>query len=281
MLESKEEIIFIKDLYKKYNNHYILNGIDLTLDKGEILSIIGRSGTGKTTLLRCMNCLEIFDSGTIRIAGLTITRKSFEDRINEWNHSNKVARKKMKQPFEVEALDEDLRAKIMILRSRVGMVFQNLNLFPHLTVLENVLLSLIVVKKIEKSIARNKALQMLEKVGLINFIDRYPYELSGGQAQRVAIARTLALSPQIILYDEPTSALDPELIEDFVQIMIKLQEEGLTQVVVTHKLSLAKKISNVVAYMEEGKIVEIGPPEEIFCQPKDERTYKFLKLFIE
>jgi polar amino acid transport system ATP-binding protein len=188
----------------------------------------------------------------------------------------------MQSPFKKtqvdKSLDEEFQLKAQILRTRVGMLFQNLNLFPHLTVLDNVARAPVVVKGEEKDQATLRAVQLLEKVGMANFIERYPHELSGGQAQRVAIARSLAMSPHVMLYDEPTSALDPELVHEVLQVMNNLHTEGMTQIIVTHAMHFARTASDVVVYMEEGKIIEAGPPEEIFSNPKDPRTQQYLSM---
>ena len=182
---------------------------------------------------------------------------------------------------DTEILDEDFQMKAHALRLRVGMLFQNFNLFPHLTVGENVALGPVVVKKESKDQAHLRAIQLLEKVGMDQFIDRLPSELSGGQAQRVAIARALAMSPQVMLYDEPTSALDPELVEEVLQVMNNLHREGMTQIVVTHAMGFAKEASDRVVYMHEGKIVEAGPPDQIFNNPQDERTKQYLSILYD
>lgn len=276
-------LISVKGLHKYYMGNHILKGINLNVKSGELVSIIGRSGCGKTTLLRCLNCLEIHDAGTIHIAGITLTRKK-ADKSNKLDilKRAKNIRRKVKMPFvssqSEKTLDEDYQMKAHALRLRVGMLFQNLNLFPHLTVLENVAKAPIVVKGESKDQAILRANQLLEKVGLEKFIYRYPSQLSGGQAQRVAIARALAMSPQVMLYDEPTSALDPELVEEVLEVMRNLHKEGMTQIIVTHAMHFAKTASNLVAYMEDGRIIEINTPSVIFSNPKDERTRQYLSI---
>ena len=282
--EDSDYIINVKGLHKYFRNNHVLKGIDFQVQPGELISIIGRSGCGKTTLLRCLNCLEVFDTGIVRIAGITLNRTTEASR-NEvlQKHFSKRLKDKMSLPFinvaKVENLDEDFQLKMLTLRRRVGMLFQSLNLFPHLTVLENVIKSPIIVKGETKEQATAEALQILEKVGLEDFIHRYPYQLSGGQAQRVAIARALALSPQVMLYDEPTSALDPELVGEVLSVMKNLHKEGMTQIVVTHAMHFAKTASDYIIYMEDGKIVEKSTPNELFSNAKDERTRQYLNIF--
>jgi len=282
-LYESDDIISVKGLHKYFRKTHVLKGINLKVKNGQLISIIGRSGCGKTTLLRCLNCLEIFDSGTIRIAGITLSRSTPADiEKNDFKQKAKQLRARMQMPFmkpKTDAsLDEDFQLKAQILRTRVGMLFQNLNLFPHLTVLDNVAKSPRVVKGEDKSQAKLRAVQLLEKVGLEDFIDRYPHELSGGQAQRVAIARSLAMSPHVMLYDEPTSALDPELVQEVLQVMNNLHKEGMTQIIVTHAMHFARTASDLVLYMEDGQIVEMGSPEDIFSNPKDPRTQQYLSI---
>lgn len=283
MDNRSDYLISIKGLHKYFQDNHILKGVDLNVKTGELISIIGRSGCGKTTLLRCLNCLEILDAGTIHIAGITLNRKQPEVRTgNHLKNKAKDIRKRITKPFLTDIdepfEDEDFQTKALALRIRVGMLFQNLNLFPHLTVLDNIIKSPIIVKGEAKDQATLRAIQLLEKVGLENFIDRYPHELSGGQAQRVAIARALAMSPQVMLYDEPTSALDPELVEEVLQVMRNLHKEGMTQIVVTHAMHFARTASDTVIYMEDGKIIESGNPDLIFSNPQDERTKQYLKI---
>jgi polar amino acid transport system ATP-binding protein len=279
-----ETIISVKGLKKFYNNVPILKDIDLTVRRGELISIIGRSGCGKTTLLRCLNCLEILDEGTIHIAGITLNRKN-TGKPPDRSFMKKAVdlRKRVQMPFQKvvddSGIDEDFQLKAHVLRTRVGMLFQSLNLFPNLTVLENVVKAPMIVKKESKENAEKIAMLLLNKVGLEKFTDRYPSQLSGGQAQRVAIARALAMSPQVMMYDEPTSALDPELVEEVLEVMKTLYNEGMTQLVVTHALNFARSASNRVIYMEQGMIIEDSPPDEIFNNPRDERTRQYLSIF--
>lgn len=281
MLEESEKIIDVKGLHKYFQGFHILKGIDFTANTGQLISIIGRSGCGKTTFLRCLNCLEIMDKGRIRIAGVTLSRIAGEQQNAA---KPKIIKNLAKLPFSANGDkidDEDFLLKAHTIRKRVGMLFQSFNLFPHLTVLQNVKLAPRIVKKESEEQTTLRAFGLLEKVGMEEFAERYPNQLSGGQAQRVAIARALAMSPQVMLYDEPTSALDPELVEEVTQVMRNLHREGMTQVVVTHAMNFAKNASDLVVYMEDGKIVEISPPEELFTDPKDERTRQYLKLFLD
>ncbi len=278
-MEDQDNIISVRNLHKYYGNNHILKGIELDVRRGELVSIIGRSGCGKTTFLRCLNCLEILDEGTIRIAGITLSRTNHNKIGGEFQRTKKV---RLKLPFQTpeseSLLDEDFQIKANTVRKRVGMLFQDLNLFPHLTVLDNVIISPKIVKRETTNQAKLRAVQLLEKVGLEKFIDRYPHQLSGGQAQRVAIARALAMNPQVMLYDEPTSALDPELVVEVIEVMKNLHKEGMTQIVVTHAMNFAKNASDYVVYMEEGNIIEIGKPEQIFNNPKDERTKNYIQI---
>jgi len=279
MNQEKEDIISIRNLYKSFNNLPILSDVNLSVSKGHLVSIIGRSGCGKTTLLRCLNCLEILDSGTIRIAGVTITHTAI-------NHKKRpTVRKRLKNPFagygEDALHDEEFQIKARAVRQRVGMLFQGFNLFPHLSVLENVTIAQIKVKKEPENVAIARAMELLDKVGMSAFAKRFPHQISGGQAQRVAIARALALSPQVMLYDEPTSALDPELAEEVLTVMKNLHKEGMPQVVVTHLMNFARTASDVIVFMDEGEIKEIGSPETIFNNPLKEDTRQFLNIFKE
>ncbi len=256
-------ILEAKGICKNYGDLEILKNISFSIKRGELISIIGRSGCGKTTLLRCINCLEIFQKGYLRVCDIE---------IEKYNCNNNHRQNKKQETFE---------AKAQKIRQKVGMLFQTLNLFPHLTVLENIILAPIVVKKEPKEKAIENAMSLLEKVGLKGYENRYPYQLSGGQSQRVAIARSLALNPQVMLYDEPTSALDPELVGEVLNVMIDLHHEGMTQVVVTHAMNFAKSASDYVIFMENGEIIEIGKPDKIFGNPNDPRTEAYVRLFKE
>lgn len=278
-----KNIIDVENLGKIYQGVPVLNSINLKVKKGDLVSIIGRSGCGKTTLLRCISCLEPFDTGRVTIAGVTLERdaeglkpdKKFRKKASDM-------RKNIGMPFQDWKLssnvNEDFRIKSNQLRSNVGILFQSLNLFPHMTVLDNIIKAPVVVRKVNKETAKKEAFALLEKVGMEGFANRYPSQLSGGQCQRVAISRALAMNPKVMLYDEPTSALDPELIEEIMQVMRKLHKEGMTQIVVTHTLSFARSVSDIVIYMEDGKFIESGKPDVLFTNPKDDRTKEYLKI---
>ena len=222
----------------------MLHGIDLTVRKGEFVAIVGASGSGKSTMLRCINALEDPDKGTITVDGIEVTSR---------------------------------RTNINKLREHLGMVFQRFNLWPHKTVLENVMLGQMVVSGKDKEAARKKAIETLTRVGLAAKADDYPVRLSGGQQQRVGIARALAMDPKAILFDEPTSALDPELVGEVLAVMKSLADEGMTMVVVTHEIGFAREVADHVVFMDGGVIVEQGHPSEVLVNPKEERTRAFLK----
>ncbi|MFS3134237.1 amino acid ABC transporter ATP-binding protein [Gluconacetobacter sacchari] len=237
---------------KVFDGQAVLRGISLEVARGELISIIGPSGCGKSTFLRCLNFLEIPDSGTVEIAGVTITRAG-----GRWSRQ-----------------EEDAAHR---LRAHVGMVFQSFNLFPHRTVLDNVMLAPVRVKRVPAEDARAEAEALLDKVGLSAMAARYPDTLSGGQQQRAAIARALAMRPDVMLYDEPTSALDPELAEEVLSVMRTLDNEGMTQLVVTHDMRFARAASDRVVFMDGGEIVEADDPDRLFVDPQDPRTRKFLR----
>ena len=249
-------LIRVSNLCKGYGDSKVLKSISFDIESGDLVSIIGQSGCGKSTLLRCLNCLEILDDGEITIDGVKL-RAADHDK------------------------DSDLFLKrAHSLRKNVGMVFQSFNLFPHKTLIENVTLAQIVVKKENPEKAKKIAAALLEKVGLAPLIDRYPWSLSGGQKQRAAIARALAMKPKVMLYDEPTSSLDPEMVEEVLQVMRDLDQDGMTQIIVTHEMRFAKDASDYIIYIENGEIVEISDEDEIFINPKDDRTRRFLKRYM-
>lgn len=236
-------MIEVKKLNKSYGGAHVLKGIDLKVDESEVVVFIGASGSGKSTLLRCLNFLEIPDSGEIRFEGKKVDPKN-----------------------------SDLNR----MRQEVGMVFQHFHLFPHRTVLENLIEAPVYVKKMKKEEAKKRALELLEKVGLDDKAHVYPYSLSGGQKQRVAIARALAMQPKVMLFDEPTSALDPELVGEVLAVMKELAREGMTMVIVTHEMGFAREVADQVMFLDEGAIIESGTPEQIFESPRKERTRRFL-----
>lgn len=267
-----EYLIEIEKLNKFFNSEHILKNVDLKVKQGEMITIIGGSGCGKTTLLRCLNCLEILDSGKMTIDGIVM------EAPNNLQKQNRSRISKFLYKDNDLYLESALKQKIHSIRSKVGMLFQNLNLFPHLTVLENVALAPIHVKQMDKISAEETAKKIICKVGLEKYMNRRPFQISGGQAQRVAIARALAMNPKVMLYDEPTSALDPNLVGEVIQVMKKLNDEGMTQIVVTHDMKFAKTASDYVIYMEDGEIIEKTAPDQLFANPKDDRTIRYLNI---
>ncbi|KAB8033813.1 amino acid ABC transporter ATP-binding protein [Fluviispira multicolorata] len=257
MISATGAYISVKNLKKKHGDLAVLCGIDLEVTPGELTVLIGPSGCGKSTLLRCLNGLETLDSGSIVINGVALERSE-----------------------DSKSIMKDFDKKARAIRENVGMVFQSFNLFPHLTLLENITKAPVVVKKMNVDLAHSQAKELLIKVGLERHADHYPCQLSGGQQQRAAIARALAMSPKAILYDEPTSALDPDLVHEVLQVMRTLDDEGMTQIVVTHEMRFARDVADHIVHMQEGRIVEMGTPEQIFSSPKDERTRRFLRNFL-
>ena len=245
METNTDIIISVKDLVKEYNHGDVvaLDHCDLEVKKGEVVAIIGPSGSGKSTLLRSLNLLEEPTAGEIYFEGVELSSKKVD--INRH-------------------------------RQKMGMVFQHFNLFPHKTVLENLTISPILVKKADKAVAKAKAVELLERVGLADRADAYPSQLSGGQKQRVAIVRALAMEPDVMLFDEPTSALDPEMVGEVLDVMKQLARDGMTMVVVTHEMGFAREVGNRVVFMDEGRIVEQGTPEDIFQHPQSARLQDFL-----
>ena len=238
-----ETILTVKNLSKSFGELEVLKDINMEIEEGEVISVIGPSGSGKSTFLRCINLLETPNSGTITYEGQVVNEPAYD------------------------------KSK---LHQEVGMVFQKFNLFPHKTVLENIMLAPTKLKRGTKEELKAQALELLDKVGLKSKADEFPGNLSGGQQQRVAIARALAMKPRVLLFDEPTSALDPELVGEVLKVMQDLAEEGMTMVVVTHEMGFAREVSNHLIFMEGGYIVEEGDPKEIFANPKNARTKKFL-----
>ena len=240
-------ILEVKNIKKGFGSVDVLRGVSFSLEKGQVLAIIGSSGSGKTTLLRCLNFLETPDEGEIRVDGKLLNDGSLTE--------------------------EQIRQN----RLHFGLVFQNFNLFPQYTVLENVMLAPKLLKKGDPDALKEKALKLLDQVGLLQKQGSYPYQLSGGQQQRVAIARALALSPQVLCFDEPTSALDPELTGEVLRVIRGLKSKDNTMIVVTHEMDFAKSVADVVIYMADGVIEEMGTPEEVFDHPKSEKTRSFIR----
>lgn len=236
-------MIRINNLHKSFEKNEVLKGINEHIEKGEVVVVIGPSGSGKSTFLRCLNLLEVPTSGEIIFEGKNITDKKVD--INK-------------------------------IREKMGMVFQQFNLFPHKTVLDNLTIAPIKVKGVSKADAEKKAKELLDRVGLLNKADAYPSSLSGGQKQRIAIARALAMDPDVMLFDEPTSALDPEMVGEVLNVMKELAKEGMTMVVVTHEMGFAREVGDRILFMDKGNIMEEGTPEEIFSNPKNPRTIDFL-----
>lgn len=238
-------MIIGENIHKSFGDLEVLKGIDLHVQPREVVVLVGVSGSGKSTLLRCFNFLEMINSGKIIIDGKPVNPK---------------------------------KDNLSAIRAEVGMVFQHFNLFPHKTVLENVMEAPIVVKKEKKQVAEKKGRELLDKVGLADKADVYPSKLSGGQKQRVAIARALAMEPKVLLFDEPTSALDPELVGEVLQVMKQLAQEGMTMVVVTHEMSFAREVADRVIMLDKGTIIESTDPVTFFENPKNERTKQFLQM---
>ena len=242
-LNVSDAVIRVRGLKKDFDNLSVLKGIDVDIHKGDVVCVIGASGSGKSTFLRCLNLLENPTGGSIEFNGVNLTGAK---------------------------VDLDLH------RQKMGMVFQQFNLFPHLTVLDNLTLAPVLLKKSAKAEAEAKAMELLERVGLADRANAYPSQLSGGQKQRIAIVRALAMEPEVMLFDEPTSALDPEMVGEVLEVMKELAKEGMTMVVVTHEMGFAREVGNRILFMDEGKLVEQGTPEDIFTNPQNPRLQDFL-----
>ena len=241
--ENKEVLISVKDLKKSFEQVDVLKGIDIDINKGDVLCVIGASGSGKSTFLRCLNLLEKADSGSIIFGGENLM---------------------------------DAKVNLNLHRQKMGMVFQQFNLFPHLTILKNLTIAPTMLKGVSEEDAEREALALLDRVGLKDRANDYPSMLSGGQKQRVAIVRALAMNPEVMLFDEPTSALDPEMVGEVLDVMKELAKEGMTMIVVTHEMGFAREVANRVMFLDEGVISEEGSPEEVFGNPKAERLKTFL-----
>ena len=243
MMADKNVIISVKNLEKKFDDTSVLKGVSVDINKGDVACVIGASGSGKSTFLRCLNLLEMPTGGSIFFEGNDLT---------------------------------DKKVNLNLHRQKMGMVFQQFNLFPHMTILENLTCAPVLLKKFTKEQAEAKAKQLLERVGLADRADSYPNQLSGGQKQRVAIVRALCMEPDVMLFDEPTSALDPEMVGEVLDVMKELAKEGMTMVVVTHEMGFAREVSNRVLFLDDGVIAEEGEPNELFGNPKCERLQSFL-----
>ena len=243
-INKNNKKVVVTNLHKYFDKNEVLTGIDATIYEGEVVCVIGPSGSGKSTFLRCLNKLEDVTSGKIEIDGYDIT---------------------------------DKKVKINKVRENIGMVFQQFNLFQNMTVIKNIMMAPVTLKKMTKDEAEKKARELLARVGLADKAESYPGELSGGQQQRVAIARALAMNPDIMLFDEPTSALDPEMVGEVLDVMKELAAEGMTMIVVTHEMGFAREVSDRVLFMADGVICEEGTPDEVFGNPKNERTQDFLR----
>ena len=242
-----ETLLKIENLTKEYEGQKILDGIHLEVKKGDVLVVVGPSGCGKSTLLRCINALEPIQGGTIKLQGMDIRKGS---------------------------------KNITTLRQKIGMVFQSYELFPHLTVIDNITLAPVKVQKRDKAEVRKEAMELLARVGLADKAKSYPRQLSGGQKQRVAIARALVTHPEIILFDEPTSALDPEMVNEVLDVMVQLSKEDITMICVTHEMGFARQVADRVIFLDSAKVVEEGTPEEVFSNPKNERTKIFFSKIL-
>ena len=242
-----ETLLTVKHLVKQYGDHIVLNDISLDIKKGEVIVVVGPSGCGKSTLLRCINALEPIQGGVIKLGDIPIEAKS---------------------------------KSLISLRQKIGMVFQHFHLFPHKTILENIMLAPVTLKKMSKEEAEKKAKELLQRVGLADKADAYPDQLSGGQKQRVAIIRSMAMNPDVILFDEPTSALDPEMVGEVLELMKDLAKEGMTMVVVTHEMGFAREVASRVLFIDDGQIKEEAAPAEFFEHPKDPRLQEFLSKIL-
>lgn len=244
--ENNQVLLEIKELYKEYGKVTVLDGINLNVHKGEVVVVLGPSGCGKSTLLRCLNGLEIIQGGDIQFYGKSLTGAN----VN-WQET----------------------------RQKIGMVFQNYELFPHMTVIENILLGPLKVQKRDKQQALEQAIQLLDRVGLLERKDSYPRQLSGGQKQRIAIVRALCMNPEIMLFDEVTAALDPEMVREVLDVILGLAKQGMTMVIVTHEMGFAHAVADRILFMDGGKICEISEPDDFFTNPKTERAQQFLNIF--
>ena len=244
--ENNPVLLQVQDVHKKYDDREVLKGIDLNLHKGEVLVILGPSGCGKSTFLRCLNGLEKIQGGDIKF-----NDRAFSDKNINWQE----------------------------IHEKIGMVFQNYELFPHMTVMENIMLGPLKVQKRDKSEVTSQSEQLLEKVGLLDRKDSFPRQLSGGQKQRIAIVRALCMNPEVILFDEVTASLDPEMVREVLDVILGLAKQGMTMAIVTHEMGFAQAVADRIIFMDEGKICEEAKPDEFFTNPKTERAKQFLNIF--
>ena len=287
-----DALISVRNLYKKFGKLEVLNGINLDINKGDVVAIIGPSGCGKSTFLRCLNGLETPSAGEIILENEYVF-KNERVYLKRKMRAMKEESKKTGKPLpmdefnavneeylalrkEEKAISKYMETAVNLHRQKVGMVFQQFNLFPHLTVLQNITLAPMKLKKVSEEEAKAKAMELLKKVGLAEKANVYPSTLSGGQKQRIAIVRALAMEPEVLLFDEPTSALDPEMVGEVLKVMTELAQEGMTMIVVTHEMGFAKEVATRVIFMSDGVIKEENAPQEFFANPKDERLKEFL-----
>ncbi len=287
MSDNKKALLQVKALHKKFGKLEVLKGVDLDVYKGDVIAVIGPSGCGKSTFLRCLNFLEMPNAGEIRFENNVIFKN---ERVYFKRQMKALKAQKKYDKAEYKAIEEQYLAlkevekpiakkmnkEIDLHRQKLGMVFQQFNLFPHLTVMQNITLAPVKLKKITQEEANIKALSLLKKVGLEDKADVYPATLSGGQKQRIAIVRALAMEPEVLLFDEPTSALDPEMVGEVLKVMTELAQEGMTMIVVTHEMGFAREVANRVIFMNEGVIKEENNPKDFFENPQDERLKDFL-----
>lgn len=287
MNESKQTIIEVKDLHKSFGDLQVLKGVDLNVYQGDVIAVIGPSGCGKSTFLRCLNLLEEPTAGEILLEGEYVfknERSAIAAQIKELKKNKDKNKEKLEElnekykqlKKEELAIRKKINKGLNAHRRKIGMVFQQFNLFPNLTVMQNITLAPVKLKICSKQEAEEKALKLLEKIGLKDKADAYPSTLSGGQKQRIAIVRALAMEPDVMLFDEPTSALDPEMVGEVLKVMIDLAKEGMTMVVVTHEMGFAKEVATRVLFMDEGKIQEENTPQMFFGNPQNARLKDFL-----
>lgn len=282
-MNNNEVLISIKNLKKNFNKLEVLKGIDLDIHKSEVISIIGASGSGKSTLIRCLNFLEMPSSGSITYDGKTMFAsnvKEMEDELKTLDKESKeyldLSSKIKEEKKKDKIIKKNLNKELNEYRKKIGMVFQHFNIFPNMSVLDNITLSPIQTLKMDREEAKKEALELLAKVGLSDKANEFPKKLSGGQKQRLAIVRALAMKPDVMLFDEPTSALDPEMVKEVLDVIKQVAKTGMTVVIVTHEMAFAKEVSDRVIFIDNGVIEEEGNPNELFNNPKSNRLQEFL-----